>query len=323
MQEVGRLSLTNSGKSDEVTSLNTARVLRAAGCPARRVAHIQPLGGGCISATAAWRLDDGSEIFVKSDDAGRLPMLQAEAAGLDALSATQTIRVPQVLAIGTDEDSRQAFLVSEHIRTATPPSDTSDPQSPAHSDFFTRFGQQLALLHRTDTSAHDFGWPTDNFIGATAQPNRPDKSWASFFASQRLEPQLRLARQQQFASPRLIRDVERLIGQLDSLLAGRNEPPALIHGDLWSGNYLCDEQQQPVLIDPAVYRADREAEFGMIELFGSCPRRFYQAYQDTYPLAAGWQQRTQLYVLYHLLNHLNLFGGGYLQQCESLAQRIG
>lgn len=303
-----------------MTSLNTAHVLRAAGLSARRVASIQSVGGGCISDTAIWQLDDGSEVFVKSDAADRLPMLQAEAAGLTALAATQTIRVPHVLAIGTDEGSRQAFLVSERIRTTAPSSGSHSSGSP---DFFTRFGQQLARLHRANTSAQDFGWQTDNFIGATVQPNTPHAGWPVFFASQRLEPQLRLARHQQLASPRLIRDVERIVGQLDSLLAGHHEPPALIHGDLWSGNYLCDENQQPVLIDPAVYRADREAEFGMIELFGSCPRRFYQAYQETYPLSAGWQQRTQLYVLYHLLNHLNLFGGGYLQQCESLAQRIG
>ncbi|QEG42404.1 fructosamine kinase family protein [Roseimaritima ulvae] len=307
-----------------MTSLNTPSVLRAADLAGRTVAHIQPLGGGCISATARWRLDDGRELMVKSDHADRRNMLQAEAQGLRALAAAQTIRVPRVVAEGQDDSSGQAFLVSEFVRSTTL---TADPA--ARNNFFTRFAQQLADLHRPPTDGEGageektFGWRTDNFIGATAQANTPHRSWADFFASQRLEPQLQLARQHNLASPRLIRNIQRILAQLDSLLAGHDEPPALIHGDLWSGNYLCDEDHQPVLIDPAVYRADREAEFGMLQLFGSCPRRFYEAYQEAYPLSDGWQQRTQLYQLYHLLNHLNLFGGGYLQQCEALAQKIG
>lgn len=302
--------------------MNRAAVLQAAGLFARRVVRVTEIGGGCISATAVWSLDDGNEIFVKSESHARLAMLQAEAEGLEALADTQAVRIPRVLTVDGDARRDAAFLVTERIRTASP-----------DRDFFARFGHQLARLHRSPRPAgssptgeqnaqNAFGWARDNFLGSSLQPNPREDCWIRFFSHHRLAHQLRLAQQNRCGSTKLYHHLDRILADIQSLLAGSDEPPALIHGDLWSGNYLCDDDQQPVLIDPAAYYGHREAEFGMLQLFGACPVAFYQAYHETYPLAEGWQQRAKVYVLYHLLNHLNLFGGSYLGQCESLAETI-
>jgi len=270
-----------------------------------------PVGGGCISQTSRWTLDDGEQLFAKIETPDRLPMLIAEADGLRALAAAEQIRVPQVWAVGSSDDGQVAFLLSEFIVTRAP-----------NRSFYETFGSQLAALHQTPPQQPGYGWHQDNFLGATPQPNKRQVRWVDFVAEQRLGYQLRCLVNQQLGSTGLRNDLKRVISQLDSLLPTSPEPPALLHGDLWSGNYLTDPHRQPVLIDPAVYLGDREAEFGMIELFGSCPPAFYEAYQATYPLRDGWRERTDVYILYHLLNHLNLFGSSYAGQCESLAGRI-
>lgn len=186
---------------------------------------------------------------------------------------------------------------------------------------FPEFGRQLASLHRT-TLGDAIGLDHDNFLGASPQINRPCDSWPQFVAEHRIGFQICRAIDGGLASDRLRRDVEKVIASIDELLAGREDRTSLLHGDLWSGNYWFDETGRPVWIDPAVYRGCREAEFGMIRLFGGCPAEFYDAYQDSLPMPDGWQRRTSVYVLYHLLNHLNLFGSGYLSQCQTVAAEI-
>lgn len=285
--------------------------LRQAGRPDRRLVKQTPVGGGCISQTSLWTLDDGEQLFAKIETPARLPMLIAEADGLRALAAAEQIRVPQVWAVGSSDDQQVAFLLSEFIVTHAP-----------NKFFYESLGQQLAALHRVPPQQPGYGWQQDNFLGATPQPNTFHSQWVDFVAEQRLGYQLRCLVDRQLAGSRLRNDLNRIISRLGTLLPNSSEPPSLLHGDLWSGNYLADPQRQPVLIDPAVYLGDREAEFGMIELFGSCPPAFYEAYQATYPLREGWRERTDVYILYHLLNHLNLFGSSYAVQCESLARRI-
>lgn len=288
-----------------------AEALSLAGRRDRRVACQRAVSGGCISDTSVWILDNGERIFAKVESIQRFAMLAAEADGLRAIAATDSVRVPEVLAVGTDATTGRAFLLTQFIETERPP-----------AGFQERFGQQLARLHSCDVPRPEFGWPDDNFIGSTLQPNGWRQSWTDFFSQQRLRYQWELLEKQGLQTSSLRKSVPKIIQQLPELLSKTNPQPALIHGDLWSGNYLCDTQGQPVLIDPACYQADREAEFGMLLFLGGCGADFFTAYHQTYPLQPQWQQRASVYQLYHLLNHANLFGAGYLNQSEQMAKRV-
>jgi fructosamine-3-kinase len=270
-----------------------------------------PVGGGCISEALRVSLrEDGSKVwFVKRNRADFLDNFQAEADGLERLAAAGALRVPvprQVARRGA-----HSYFVAEWIETG---------RSTGH-DFFARFGNGLARLHEA-TRGTEIGLSRDNYLGAARQLNQPTDDWVRFVAERRLGYQLRWGVEEGAISGSLRRDLEAVIGRLDRLLEGRESETVLLHGDLWSGNYLSDGRGEPVLIDPAVYRGCREAEFGMLRLFGGCPAVFYEAYQAAWPLAPGWEQRSDVYVLYHLLNHLNLFGGGYRGQCGQLAGRL-
>ena len=166
-----------------------------------------------------------------------------------------------------------------------------------------------------------FGFEEDNYIGATPQPNAWTDDWVTFFAEQRLGFQLRLAADNGFGGE-LARLGERLLSRLGELIDEPAEPACLLHGDLWGGNYLCDAEGQPVLIDPAAYYGRREAELAMTTLFGGFDSAFYGAYEEAWPLAPGSAERLEIYKLYHLLNHLNLFGGGYLGGCLGVLRRF-
>ena len=284
--------------------------------------RFEPVGGGSISdAWHVW-LPGGRELFVKSNTDDFLANFQAEERGLAALHmATHdngNLTVPQPLIVAAAQS--RAWLVMDWI----------DSDRPA-DDFFTRFGRGLAQLHRTtlDYSKHPassrgsrIGWESDNFLGSANQVNTQTKDWPSFVAEHRIGYQLRWAVDQGLADPSLVRDCQAIIGQMDSLLSGRDEATSLLHGDLWSGNYLASSNGAVVIIDPATYYGCREAEFGMLKLFGGCPSEFYRAYLDEFPMPDGWQKRSSVYVLYHLLNHLNLFGRGYLSQCKAVAAEI-
>jgi fructosamine-3-kinase len=178
-----------------------------------------------------------------------------------------------------------------------------------------RLGAGLAALHAV--TAREFGWHRDNTIGSTAQVNTPSRDWAQFFWSRRLAPQLELARARGLGAE-LGPDAERLPGALPALLGGHRPAASLLHGDLWGGNWLCAASGEPVLVDPAVYYGDREADLAMTSLFGGFGAAFYRAYRAVLAPAAGWQTRATLYNLYHVLNHANLFGGGYARQARAM-----
>ena len=252
-------------------------------------------------------------VFAKSNAPGFIDNFQSEWDGLIALGSTESISVPKPIAVGTVAE--RSWLVTEWI----------EPQPVAH-EFFEQFGRQLAELHRV-TAGAQIGWPRDNFLGAAVQLNTATDNWVEFVAQNRIGYQLRWAVDQRLADAKLRRQGEAIVAAMSTLLAGRANETSLLHGDLWSGNYLFGATDEnlpgaPVIIDPAVYNGCREAEFGMLKLFGSCPPAFYDAYQSTWPLADGWQRRINVYVLYHLLNHLNMFGSGYLGQCHQVASEI-
>ena len=280
------------------------------------VKDVRPLSGGCISEVLAVSLesDAGSglpgRLVVKRNAASMIENFQCEADGLRAIEASGSIRVPKPLAAALIHGN--SYLAMEFIESG---------KSASRDQLFDRFGRALANFHRV-TRGHRIGWKTDNYLGAAPQSNQPSDSWPEFFAEQRLRFQLRWTTDQQLADSTLTRDVEQIIHSITTLLDGREDSTSLLHGDLWSGNYLFDTHGEPVLLDPAVYHGCREAEWGMIRLFGGCPPAFEEAYQDEWRMPAGWRRRSKLYLLYHELNHLNLFGTSYLSGCKSTASEI-
>jgi len=188
------------------------------------------------------------------------------------------------------------------------------PNGPAN-----QLGEQLAALHHITSDQH--GWTRDNYIGSTAQCNKVCNDWLEFWRECRLKPQFALAQAGGYGS-RLLRKGEQLLETLDQLLDGHQPVASLLHGDLWAGNKAFTVDGQAVIFDPASYYGDRETDIAMTELFGGFEQAFYSAYQAHYPLADGYPVRRDLYNLYHMLNHLNLFGGGYLSRCESMIESL-
>ncbi len=276
------------------------------------ITDIQSVGGGCISDAQHVTVRDETigvrDLFVKSNHASFLDNFECEWDGLVRLNDPGVIGVPDPIAVGVVDG--RSYLVTSWI-----------DQHRADKDFFAKFGAALADLHRA-TLGTQIGLDHDNYLGSAQQINSTQPSWVEFFSINRLEFQLRWAVDQGLAAGSLQRDCGQIIQTMDQILAGRDDATSLLHGDLWSGNYLCGPDSRPVIIDPAVYYGCREAEFGMLKLFGSCPDSFYDAYNDRFSLPSGWQHRVGVYVLYHLLNHLNLFGSGYHSQCCSLATEI-
>lgn len=262
------------------------------------------VGGGSINES--YRLDcaDGSRCFLKLNDARHYAMFLAEAEGLGAIAAANTIRVPQPIAHGTI--GGQSYLLLEYLEL--------DSRGNARL-----LGEQLAALHRC--TAASFGFSQDNFIGTTAQPNGWRQSWLEFWREQRLGFQLRLAADNGYGG-QLQRLGEKLLDTLPSFFNGYTPQPSLLHGDLWSGNHAFLADGTPTIFDPACYYGDREADLAMTELFGGYPADFHAAYRAAWPLDAGYAARRDLYNLYHILNHANLFGGGYSRQAEVMMQRL-
>lgn len=264
-----------------------------------------PVGGGSIND--AYRLDtDHGAFFVKTNSADRFPSLfEAEADGLERLRKAAAIRVPEVIATGEDHDD--AYLLLEHIGS-----------SARKADFWEDFGRSLARLHQH--SSDRFGLERANYIGSLKQVNTPHLEWSNFFLHCRLEPQVELARNKQRIGMGDVLRFERLYSKLASLFP--KEAPALLHGDLWSGNFLTGAHGEPVLIDPAVYYGHREMDLAMTKLFGGFDAEFYAAYHAEQPLEQGWEERMDLCNLYPLLVHVNLFGGGYAAQVQALLKRF-
>lgn len=275
--------------------------------------EIAAVGGGCIAQAAVAHFADGSKAFVKRA-AGDPDMFKREAEGLRALADAGALRVPEVLAVSADA------LVLELI----------DQGSPAE-DFFTDFGRRFALLHQTRGSV--CGFAHDNFIGATPQPNAPvvddwDEAiegdgldWPEFFVRRRLRFQVELAAENGHGHE-LSRLLDRAESRIRELLSTDPVAPSLLHGDLWSGNFMADDEGRPVLIDPAVYYGHREADLAMTLLFGGFGDEFYAAYDEAWPLVHGWKERVPLYQLYHLLNHLNLFGSAYYARSRNILEQF-
>ncbi|HUL93655.1 MAG TPA: fructosamine kinase family protein [Burkholderiales bacterium] len=284
------------------TALETA-IGRATGAPFTiRRATAAP--GGCIHSS--WVLESGDvRYFAKTNDAGLAATFAAEADGLVAL-AGEGLRVPRPIAQG--EADGKAFLVLEHLALAR-----------GTNAAFRELGCGLARLH--SHRGDGFGWHRDNFIGLTPQPNARHASWAEFWQRERLGPQLELAARNGYRGE-LQSLGRRVMDAVPQLLAGHAPAPSLLHGDLWSGNAAFLADGTPIVFDPAVYNGDAETDLAMTELFGGFPERFYEGYRELRPIDEGYPLRRVLYNLYHVLNHLNLFGEGYRAQAESMMEQL-
>ncbi len=261
--------------------------------------------GGCINRSLVLRGQDGRRFFVKLNQATRLSMFEAEAAGLLELAAADALRVPAPLTHGLAAD--QSFLVIEWLDLGR-----------GGNLNWGLLGEQLARLHRK--TSHAFGWHRDNTIGSTPQSNSVSLDWGEFYRDQRLRPQLDLAARNG-ATKRLLGDGEQLLAGLGAFFLHYTPLPSLLHGDLWSGN-VATCAGEPVIFDPAVYFGDRETDLAMTELFGGFPASFYAAYNAAWPLDDGYSIRKVLYQLYHLLNHFNLFGDSYARQSQAAIDHL-
>lgn len=264
-----------------------------------------PVSGGSISR--AYRVETSDRpIFLKVEPRADADRLEAEADGLAAIANTSAIAVPAVLAVGAA--GAHAFLALEWIELA-------GERAGAEASL----GEALARMHRTTGAA--FGWTRDNTIGRTPQPNSWMSGWIEFFREQRLMPQLDRARRNGIGQQAITLGHE-LAGGIEAFFDGYAPAPSLLHGDLWGGNWGASAEGRPYLFDPAVYFGDREADLAMTQLFGGFGNAFYRAYDAAWPPAPGREQRVDLYNLYHLLNHFNLFGGGYRGAVVACLERL-
>jgi fructosamine-3-kinase len=262
------------------------------------------LSGGDINDAFELELADGRRVFMKTNRHAPEGMFPAEARGLAWLAEARAISIPSVVAVGRE---RASFLVLELVEPG-----------PRRHGFDEELGRALAALHRASPGA--FGLDHDNFIGSLPQSNRAHARWTDFFQSERLEPQLRRARDLGRATSGMTRGFERLFARLSELV-GPEEPPARLHGDLWGGNLHVTAGGAPCLIDPAAYGGHREVDLAMMRLFGGFSERVFSAYSEAFPLAPGYAERVPLYQLYPLLVHVNLFGGGYAASVERALER--
>jgi protein-ribulosamine 3-kinase len=268
-----------------------------------QIASVRAMGGGCINQSYAIE-GNGLRYFVKTNRAALLDMFEAEALGLEELEKAHALRVPRPVATGAA--AGEAFLALEFLKLGG-----SGDQA--------ELGRKLALQHRK--TAASFGWHRDNTIGSTPQINTRSGDWLAFLRARRLGFQLRLADRNGLGG-KLQLFGDRLLERLGGFFPGYRPFPSLLHGDLWGGNAAFTASGEPVVFDPAIYYGDREADLAMSELFGGFGASFYAAYQEAWPLDPGYATRKTLYNLYHILNHANLFGGGYPAQAEAMMQRL-
>lgn len=269
----------------------------------------RPVGGGCINN--AMRLQTARATYLLKWNPDPLPdLFLKEAQGLALLQATATVRVPAVVAVSNATAASPAYILLEWLEGSVRPS-SREAQS--------RLGSQLAALHRA--SADAYGLDHDNYLGSTPQNNTQDNNWVNFYRERRLRPQMELAHRQGRLPAVRRRGLERLIERLDDWLGGVEHRPSLLHGDLWGGNVIPAPDGTLALIDPAVYYGDREAELAYTELFGGFSPAFYAAYEEAFPTSPGRAERRDLYNLYHLLNHLNIFGESYGPEVDAVIRR--
>ncbi len=272
------------------------------------ITEFSPVGGGCINDARRVTLRNGRRFFIKQNRHALLDMFEKEAKGLQLLAgATDEIAVPEVHGVVEDNTSGEAFLILSFVEESSP-----------SGSFHESFGRALARMHQN--TAPKYGLDHDNYIGKLPQKNDWREDPIAFIVDCRLEPQLTLAYDNGFFSGRIGPSFDRLCHRLPELLP--KEPPSFLHGDLWGGNYLCNSENRPVLIDPAVYYGHREAELSFTRMFGGFDSDFYKSYEDVWPLEPGFSKRREIYNLYPLLVHVNLFGGFYVSQAESFLLRF-
>lgn len=270
------------------------------------------ISGGDINEAYGLTLTDGKCIFMKTNKKENSSLFTAEAAGLDAIAQTKTIGTPQILGVGTDEERGGfSFLLLEFIFGKS-----------RNKNYWEDFARQLSEMHRAETaglvSGGKYGFRCGNYIGMHSQVNTGYESWTGFFRDCRLEPQFRDAAR--YFDKEELRRITRLLDRIDKILV-EPEYPSLLHGDLWGGNVIAGNDGAAWLIDPAVYVGHAEADLAMTELFGGFPPVFYDAYKEAAPLQPGYERRRDVYNLYHLLNHLNLFGRMYLPEVRHIISR--
>lgn len=267
------------------------------------IANTKSVSGGCINQ--GYQVSSKNRTyFVKLNDVSQVDMFAAEALGLKQMYATKTITVPQPICWGTA--ANYSYLVLQWLDLGV-----------GSNQSWTEMGRQLAAMHRVGTSK-DFGWSRNNTIGSTPQINTWMDNWADFFAEQRIGYQLKLAKRRGGNFP----EQNRVVDAVRNKLAERQPQASLVHGDLWSGNAAITSDGAPIILDPATYYGDRETDLAMTELFGGFPTAFYQGYNEAWSLDSGYRQRKSIYNLYHVLNHFNLFGGGYASQAQTIIQRL-
>ncbi len=265
------------------------------------VKKITSLAGGSINQVYLLEITEGKRV-VKINSARKFPgMFAAEKQGLETLKQAKAFDVPEVLAVGEVED--KAYLLLEHKK-----------EGAQKSHFWKVFGKQLSQLHQN--TSDEFGFPIDNYIGSLPQYNGQRDRAAGFYIDQRLEPQVKMAMERGFSLGNLSAFYKNITEEIPP------EAPALLHGDLWSGNYMTNEEGLPCLIDPAVCYGPREMDLAMMKLFGGFPTEVFQVYNDNFPLQPGWEQRIPLWQLYYLLVHLNIFGSSYLPQVQGIIRRF-
>lgn len=272
------------------------------------VSRKERISGGDINDAYGLTLTDGNRIFMKSNSVKNAPFFTAEAEGLCAIAGTGAIGTPRIFACGTDDRAGVSFLLLEFVHG----------EKRAH-DYWETLGRELARMHRADAADFvpdgNYGFFCNNYIGAGVQINTPGESWIPFFRDCRLEVQLKRAAH--YFDGADFKKITRLLDRLEDMLV-EPERPSLLHGDLWGGNVITGNDGRAWLIDPAVYVGHAEADLAMTELFGGFPGTFYGAYQEANPLQPGYRDRRDIYNLYHLLNHLNLFGSGYLASVKRI-----
>lgn len=281
-----------------------------------RIREVSSVGGGCISNATRLEAERGTW-FLKHAEGQAGATFEAEAVGLQALAQAATgtgVHVPRVIA-ARDAAGAPGFLLMEWIE-----------QGSAGPGYWEGFGRALARLHRkaapVSGQGGPFGFSGDNFIGRLPQKNDWRGDWPAFFRELRLGPQFARARSSGHWRPGWEAGARRLLERLDDLFPS-SPHPSMLHGDLWSGNQLPDAQGRPCLVDPAAYAGDREADLAMTELFGGFDGRFYSAYREEWPLSPGYEERREVYNLYHLVNHLNHFGASYAAGVERVLTRFG
>jgi fructosamine-3-kinase len=268
-----------------------------------QIENRRSVGGGCINQGYAVS-GYGQAYFVKLNQATQVEMFAAEALGLQQMLATNSIRVPKPICWGIADNS--SYIAMEWLEFGSTSSQASEAM-----------GHQLAAMHKFG-GASQFGWERNNTIGSTPQINQWTSNWADFFAEHRIGYQLKLAKRRGGSFP----DYNQVVEAVRQKLADRQPQPSLVHGDLWSGNAACTVDGEPVILDPATYYGDREVDLAMTELFGGFPAAFYRGYNQVWELDRGYQQRKAIYNLYHVLNHFNLFGGGYGSQANRTIRQL-